>query len=103
LKREVQNNKIYYKYCSDNLVTFFLTNMEQEQIQQVILNSLDKRGSISDTRTLIDENGQGFESSESQMAIQSALSSLESRQVRRYIIIITFVWPIGFPIIDGGI
>jgi hypothetical protein len=57
-----------------------------EQLQQLVLNRLEERGSISDTRTLIDEHGQDFKSAEGQLAIQSALSSLESRQVSGYVI-----------------
>jgi len=53
-----------------------------EQLQQLILDTLERYGSISDTRALIDEDGKMFKGSDGQMAVQSALSSLESRQVR---------------------
>lgn len=52
-----------------------------EKMQRLLLSALDSKGSISDTRTLLDEDGNGLNSSENQTALQRALSSLESRQV----------------------
>ena len=59
----------------------YLMKITMEQLQQFVLNTLEQTGSISDTRTLSDESGKDFKGADGQMAIQSALSSLESRQV----------------------
>lgn len=53
-----------------------------EHLQQLILNVLAQDGSIVDSRNLTDpNNGQQFKTAESQVALQAALSSLESRNV----------------------
>jgi hypothetical protein len=71
-----------------------------EQLQQLILNTLEEKGSIADTRTLGDRDDQGFKTSESQMAVQAALSSLESRHVRKCAIHVNLAIPIPIPLSD---
>lgn len=53
-----------------------------EALQQLVLDSLDAHGSISDTRTLvIPGSSQPATSNDAQITILGALNSLDSRQV----------------------
>lgn len=55
-----------------------------ENLQQLILDTLDKEGTIKDTRTLtIPGHSEPAASPESQITILGALNSLLSREVRR--------------------
>lgn len=57
-----------------------------EAIQQLILDSLDKSGSIQDTRTLVLPGyTEPAASHDSQIIILGALNSLSSRDVRTFL------------------
>ena len=57
-----------------------------ESLQQLILDTLDKSGTIKDTRTLVlPSQSEPAASQDAQISILGALNSLLSREVRCYV------------------